>query len=243
MAIALDLDSNANSGSTTVSSLIWSHTCSGANRILLVGIAYTGSSATISSVTYNGVAMTALFGTPIAATSALHVQIFYLLAPATGANNIVVTPSITASIYGGAASFTGVDQSAPSNTNSGIGTTLSPSVSLTTVNDNAWIFDTIGMASAVTTLTAGGSQIQDFNQFDATPNRTGAGSHLATTTHGAYSMAWTESGSIARAWGQGVVELKPAAAGALGPDTDPAMYIRNAGWPANNNRKPLIEMY
>ena len=92
MAVAFDAASVGNSGATTVTSLTWSHvTGAGTNRLLLVGIAWTGSGS-ITSVTYGGAAMAAV-GSSVQATTTYTTAVYYLLNPASGTNSIVVTPS------------------------------------------------------------------------------------------------------------------------------------------------------
>lgn len=113
----------------------WSHTCTGSNRILFVSVYFTG--ITISSVTYAGVAMT-LVNT--ANTTNTSVSLYYLVNPASGANNIICTPS-GAGVHGeSAASYTGVRQPGvqPENSTTGTSTTSPLTIALTTLNDNAW---------------------------------------------------------------------------------------------------------
>jgi hypothetical protein len=163
------------------------------------------------AVTYNGVAMTPV-GTQANATTAYHVQQYYMVNPPTGAYNIVATPSVSASIYGGASSFTGVVQSAPtvttSTTGSGFG---SVGGSLSTTVDQSMVFDTMGLADATSTLTVGSGQTQDFNQTNTTINRSTSGSHTANLSIGSRTMAWTISGSTARSWGQVLTAIAPPA--------------------------------
>ena len=111
MAVAFDAGSGAN-GSTGTSQTL-SHTCSGSNRILWVGC-FSNNNSIPSAMTYNGVAMTAhvskLQNSPNSNES---IALRFLVAPATGANNIVVTWSTSnpnPSVSG--ASFTDGTQSA-----------------------------------------------------------------------------------------------------------------------------------
>ena len=85
-----------------------SHTTSGTNRLLVVAVAVDGAS-TISSVTYAGVAMT------LAKTfyNIRRISLYYLVAPATGANNIAVTLSGSDDAGIMAVSYNGVNQTAP----------------------------------------------------------------------------------------------------------------------------------
>jgi hypothetical protein len=138
MGIVLDA---ATDGGLTLpgTSLTWSHTCSGANRILFVGVtAATGASDTVSGVTYNSVAMTRI-NTKVVPTDR-KIYLYYLLAPSTGANDVVITTSTSDAIAGIAVSYTNVLQVSPidvNTTNTGTGvTTLATSV--TTTVDNDW---------------------------------------------------------------------------------------------------------
>lgn len=62
---------------------------SGANRVLLVCVSWRDQDNTISGVTYNGVAMTALG--PKVELNDFSAQLWRLASPASGSNNIVVT--------------------------------------------------------------------------------------------------------------------------------------------------------
>lgn len=109
MAIALD----ASSGSfgVGVTSLTWAHTCTGSNLLLLVGFLTNNDTDIITGVTYNGVAMTKIQQL-LTSTNSYHSYVWGLLAPATSANNIVISASGSSLIYAGAVSYTGVSQSA-----------------------------------------------------------------------------------------------------------------------------------
>lgn len=105
MAIAFDSASN---NSATLA-LTFSHTCSGSDRLLLVSCHGADQSF---SVTYNGVAMTELYdGTP--GSPFKFIAVYALVAPATGANDVVITRSGSTPVIAGAVSYTGVDQTTP----------------------------------------------------------------------------------------------------------------------------------
>ena len=87
MAIAYDTVSkgniDGNSGSLTIS-----HTCSGSDRLLVVATAiYDSTPSTVSGITYNGVALTKINHRTQTNSRA---EMWYLLAPDTGTNNVVV---------------------------------------------------------------------------------------------------------------------------------------------------------
>ena len=141
MAIAYDnaTASGDASGSTT---LTFSHTCTGSNLYLIVHI-YSQSGAGATGVTYNGTAMTRL-----SAANDID-EIWGLVNPATGANNVVASrASGTGSFLGGAISYTGVAQSSSiGNKDSGnyydeankTDSSTTPHRHFTTANDNSII--------------------------------------------------------------------------------------------------------
>lgn len=73
------------------------------DRILFV-TACEQSGQSISGVTYNGVAMTKL-GEKVQTGGGVRVSLWYLFAPATGTNNVVITANATHNIVGYAASY------------------------------------------------------------------------------------------------------------------------------------------
>lgn len=140
MAVAFDaasgFNSNAGSGS-------YAHTCTGLNLGLLVGVVCTIADD-VSGVTYNGVAMTLVAKIPLVADAAgwVEIYLFYLGAPATGANNVAVTVTGGSTWGSRAASYTGVQQASlttvdASNTATASAVTvITPTV--TPILDNCW---------------------------------------------------------------------------------------------------------
>lgn len=92
---------------TTGTALSWSHTASGSDRCVLVGVRRTATGPPASStVTYGGNSMTLLIDSNAATDGA---SLYYLLAPPTGAQTITVTsPAAVTLMQGGSASYTGV---------------------------------------------------------------------------------------------------------------------------------------
>lgn len=141
MAIAFDnATDSGNNGNTPSSSLTFSHTTSGNNRILFVGIGVRNDGAAgdrISGVTYNGVAMTRVDKVLDANASC---WLYLLVNPASGSHNVVVTCTTSVQVVAGAVSYTGCrvsSQPDSSNKGSGSGVT-SLTLSTTTVQDNVW---------------------------------------------------------------------------------------------------------
>lgn len=140
MAIAFDAASKQTQ--VSASTVTISHTCTGSNRLLLVGFITNNVTDLVTGVTYSGTSMTQLT-TQATASAGFISYVFGLLAPATGANNIVISFSVASLCYATNASYTGVDQSAlPTGaaiaSNNSTGTTWSQAV--TTTANNSWIF-------------------------------------------------------------------------------------------------------
>jgi uncharacterized repeat protein (TIGR01451 family) len=248
--IAIDNTSSANTGTATASSLTWSHTvgAAGTNRILIVGVSIrNNSSQTVSSVTYAGTGLT-LVGQTTNNTNA-RVEIWRLIAPATGANNVVLTLSAAARFVGGAASFTGVSQTpalALGTYFSATGNTTSPTVNVTSVASGQLVIDTIANSNLATGSAlpcAGAGQTQRWSNRTsngtAGNNTPGAGStEPAPSGGGTVTMSWRLegcSGTNNRQWAIGAVALKQGAVitltksvspvGAQQPGTDLAYTV------------------
>lgn len=131
MAIAFDAGTNGGAATT------FSHTVTtAAGRLLLVVTARDGGAGP-SGVTYAGVAMTSLLTITLGTFS---VTVWYLLGPATGANDVVVSGLSGSTTTCLAASWSGARNSGfpdASATSSGSGTPYTKS--LTTIAANAWI--------------------------------------------------------------------------------------------------------
>lgn len=146
MSIALDLDTDFTSFGN-VSSFTFSHTCSGSERLLLVGVANNNSSVTSTlTATYNGVAMTFLLHS-VTGSETRSCDFFGLLAPDTGTHDVTVTKGAQTSteFYAGATSFTGVLQSTPiahdiGSGNNTAGTSTSSTTTLVTSVDGCWAY-------------------------------------------------------------------------------------------------------
>ena len=140
MAIAFDTSAKT-AYVDNVTSLTLSFTTTGSERALVVFVNTVDPTGDIiSGVTYGGTAMT-LIDKTVRYTGTNWTYLFYLLNPASGANDIVASfteSSAHAQIF--ASSYTGVNQTAidAQNKNTGTGTT-SVTVSITTVADNCWL--------------------------------------------------------------------------------------------------------
>ena len=158
MAIAFDATAHgvANPGS----SLTYAHTCTGSNLLLFVGIEGDSTNDIITGVTYNSVAMTRVDALPATTSGNRWFYLYYLVGPATGANNVVVSASSSIFISAVSASYTGAQQSGvPDSSNKGGATTgTSLSISTTTVADNCWVVGYMNGAAAASA--SGGTTIR-----------------------------------------------------------------------------------
>jgi hypothetical protein len=181
---------------------------------MLVGISIDNQgSETVSNVTYNGVGLT-----PVgSATQGIgsRVEIWSLIAPATGTHDVVVTFSAnleeTAKV--GVMTFTGVHQTTPLGTFVGAnGNSLGPATVDVSSATNELVFDTVGcslVTNGCTSLTVGAGQTQRWLEQtpDGAPGYRGGGSTepgAATVT-----MSWTIGGTASSPWAIGAVPIKP----------------------------------
>lgn len=213
MAIAFDAASKSSAG--TGNTLTWSHTVTGSQPILFVLTSYEGLNVP-TGVTYNGVAMTRIFGINTSDSN----DLWYLINPATGANNVVATwnssgPNRIAS----AASYTGVKQTGQpeaQTTPTRNSSTSSLSQNLDTIADNSWVI-MAGFSSA-SNLAAGTATTQR-----GTTANTGGGfwysglfdNNAAKTPAGTVTLQITCSSSSVAA--MGMVSIAPHTAVAFAP--------------------------
>jgi len=115
MAVAFDAVGPSASGTAGPNPLTWTHTASGTNRAVIVGVSYTdGSYANNEVATYGGVSMTRLAGVNSNNDFHGYAVLFVLVNPPTGSQTVSV--SSVNNVIGGSISFTGVDQSTPFDT-------------------------------------------------------------------------------------------------------------------------------
>ncbi len=206
---ALAVDATASCAGSGVSSLTCAHTVSGANRLLVVWVSYFDSADAPTGATYNGVAMTAI-PSSTAANGNYKIAGFYLIAPATGTNNIIVSFSGSMMDMGaGAVSFTDAHQTTPLGTAvTATGTSTTPSVTVSSAAGEI-VVDGLAIVHGGT-LTVGGSQTQRWNAVASG----GYIKYAGSTQGGAASTTNTWTNSTSQVWAQGAVPVKPVAVSA-----------------------------
>lgn len=204
----LAFDAAASTFGDGVSSLSWSHTCSGSERLLTVGVSMTaGPMPTVDSVTYNGVALTRI-GTATNGGGWAKVELWRLIAPATGAHTVAVTLSGAGDLAAGAISFTGAHQTTPAGTfASAQGTSATPSVNVSGAAGDI-VIDCL-MVDQGTAPTVDASQVQRWTHNWAANGSGSTEAGAATVT-----MSWSSTNAD---WLIGGVAVKPAAAVAPPP--------------------------
>jgi hypothetical protein len=173
---------------------------------MLVGVSLDPQqNETVSSVTYNGTSLT-FVGSATYSNDA-RVEIWQLVAPDTGTNNVVITFSdrLTYGAVAGVMTFTGVDQITPLGTFVGASdSSAGPATVDVSSATNELVFDTVSCETC-TSLTVGGGQTQRWNLSQSGQSAMGAGSTepgAATVT-----MSWTLGSSDY--WAIGAVPIKP----------------------------------
>lgn len=189
-AIAFDAAAtNAGDGSDT--SLTVSHTCAGSNRIIW-GAHAKEIAGTCTGMTYNSVALAqAVTKTYTARTE--QADLWYLIAPATGANSLVASYSDSLAVRLTAMSYSGAKQAlVPDATASGENATSPLTVANTVVRANSWMVMSmysqrlITASTGVTTRAGGAGAAQSI-----------AGDSGGPVPAGANSMSCTLSGAAA----------------------------------------------
>jgi hypothetical protein len=211
--MAISLDTSTNSGAkAAVSTFNWLHTVSGNGRIIVVGVGMRDATAgdmVLTSVTYAGFALTKLRADVVTVDTSFRSEIWYLIAPPTGSNSIVVTSTGTVEVSGGSASsFNGVHQISPVAGQGGAtGLTLGLSCNVITAIDKAWIMDVLYSRSATITVNAAQTEITNLG-VNTNDDRVGSSykSNVAAITN---TMDWTESND-GNDWAMSAIALRPS---------------------------------
>lgn len=209
MAIAYDSSAQ---GTSSGSSITFSHTCTGSNLALVVfSRFYQGDHVT--GVTYNSVAMTQVNKRQDSAGNDAYTYFYILTAPSTGANNVVISADASPSIsFGGtAASYTGAKQTGqPDSSNSQSSTSATMTMSTTVVASNCWL---VGGTSNFRATSAGTGTT---NRQQIAGDPVTLSDSNGTVGTGSQSLEWTQSDSTISA--QHILSLAPSAS-AVTPST------------------------
>lgn len=187
----------------SVTSVTRSFTTSGTDRFLNTW-GLTTSVADMTGVTYNSVSLTKAGELNV---DAFATETYYLINPASGANNIVWSNGTSTTFVTSATSYNGVKQSFTPTTNTSTGNSSTMSGTLTTVSDNSWIvWNTRNNSGAAATGT------NYVRRADNAINGVSIGdTDAAITPAGATSVSVTAGSSAP--WGVFMMEIEEATGG------------------------------
>lgn len=192
--MAITFDSSAKN---VASSATWSHTCTGSNLILIVGLAI--GQNTNATVTYNGVSMTMVGSAGISTSYTL--QYFYLLNPSTGTNTISCSNLGSSGGLGISLSYAGVLQSGfpDSSSFSGGSGTGTPLTNTTTVlASNCWLVN-FGVDwttnNDITTISTNKTDRQTDTGYTNSSGKLIGSDSNGTVSTGSQSVTLTSSGT------------------------------------------------
>jgi len=197
MAIAFDASS---SGSGVTTSLTYAHTCTGSNRYLAVAMNNNTASATITAITYAGVSMGTAVDALVNSGANTYLYMFNLVAPASGANNVVITASPSTNINSISLSFTGAKQTnqpdAHGTVTSSISSGADQTKAITTVAANAWMIafghgagDPVTAGTGTTSRATSGNAM--FGTYSSNPIVTPASTSMSMTNSGFGTLSVT----------------------------------------------------
>ena len=185
--IAVDTTSTAATPSGGATSLTFAQTVnSGSNSILIVevGIRQGGAGQQVASVTYGGQSLNFVGLSEL--TDNEDVEIWYLLAPAVGTANVVVTLTASSPFVASASDYFGVNQTTPFGpTASATGNNATPSVSVASATGQLVIgaMVTQGDSHSITP-TGGGAQIWNQATGNAGGDALGGASYQSGCSRG-----------------------------------------------------------
>lgn len=227
-AIAFDATSTQGQSGATVSPATWSHTVTGSNTVLDVCIEGNGTSDFSTGASYNGVAMTKV-ATKLDNTNGIFVDQYQLFNAATGAHNVSTTFTTGSGkqILAGAISFSGASAFDASGTKNGT-IPPQPSSSLTTVANNSWVVDCVGINDNTAITKAAGQTQAVQNNAQSGDFHTLAMSYKgAVTPAGSTQMSWT-GGTNGDNWVALSVSISPS--GGVVSNPTPYSYAITDEW-------------
>lgn len=204
-------DAASSSGyEASLSTYNWSHTCTGNNRILFVGVSIFAAGS-VTSITYNGVNLTFIRSD---VNGVYKSELWYLVAPATGSNSIVVTLDASLTSIASAVSYTGVHQTSPIEANAGANGTgaADASVDVTTVADADWVVDNVSTQDGA--ITVGTGNTSRANNSGALGSGAMGDTNGPKSPAGAVTMSWTDIAAL-QSWAISATAIRPDSAAAL----------------------------
>lgn len=162
----------------------FAHTCSGADRVLFVSYqGDNGAADLVTGVTYNGVALTHVAS--FLNNNNRWIGLWYLVNPAAGANNVVITVSANSVLFPIAWSYTGAIAPEANATGTKAGGAGNVTLTVTTLTDQAWVVGAVVSSASGGGLSAGAATTErqdlgDIASYDGNAPVSPAGSSTLT---------------------------------------------------------------
>lgn len=229
---AIQLDSaTSNKCSSPCTSLSVSQTIgSGTDRALYITVTWISTSAaSVSSVTYNGVAATRVGGVSNATNCGggglrCFTDLWRLLAPASGVHNIAVTMSANVTVIVGGIALTGVHQTTPEGTlQSTTGTSASPSLTVSSAATELVVGSLIIQNAGGSIAVTGGASLA-YSNFDSGGFVQTGSSYMTGAASTAYGWSYASSQPFAIL----AVPVKPSTGGGGGSLSETILWNDNS---------------
>jgi uncharacterized repeat protein (TIGR01451 family) len=194
----------------------FSHTTTvgGTNRLMIVGVSINATSNTpdsrITSITYGAQTLTRILASGgTSAAIPMRAEMWYLVAPATGTANVVVTGNKTGGnklgVVAGATTFTGAYQASPIRASaSNVGTSNTAQVTVASSGGDV-VLDTLAVVGG-TSVTTGAPQTSRWNASSGGTGQDAVGT--GSTSAGTASVTMSESLSASTAWTLGAISIR-----------------------------------
>lgn len=231
---AIAFNATTTQAQTSGTSWTFAHTIAGTNTFLVVETAQNDTSSTdmiTTSRTYNAVGLTNRFvvcNNVLCSSANTRAEAWYLVAPTTGTNNVVVTNSGSVNVnrfQAMAISFTEVAQTNPIDNfaTTTFASTVTFTQNLTIGTDQSWVVDVVAQNSANVNPTA--SSTQTIRHKDGGTALAASYSTVNGTTTGTQTNTWLFS--AAAAGGMGMMSFKPFVAAAAANPAYPTIFIES----------------
>ncbi len=201
-------------GGAGVFTFSFSHTtiAGGTNGLLVVGVsinATANTNSTITGITYGVQTLTRTLASGGTAANSMRVEMWYLVAPATGTASVSVTGNKSGGnklgVVAGAITFTGAYQVSPIRSSaSNVGTSNAAQVTVASSGGDV-VLDTLAVVTG-TSVTAGASQTSRWNTSSGPSGQDAVGT--GSTSAGAATVTMTEALSASTAWTLGAISIR-----------------------------------
>jgi len=187
----------------------------GSNRLLVVRVLFnSGGDSSASAVTWNNVALSNLYTTTVSATySPTRFQVWYLVAPAPGANTLALKFASATNFTLSAVWYAGVNQGLPFGAhldNANQNAPASYASKLTTTAPNSLISDFLvaGSCGGTSAISRGSGQTQEYAKLTCNSGDNNIyGDDLEAAMPGAYSLTYTLNPANGAYWNGHTLEI------------------------------------